>query len=233
MKSKSALIALLVAGVLVFNHYFPVKDQLNGALEWFRHLGPWAVIPYLAVFVLASLFFIPVSGLIVMAGTLYGFWMGYLLAAFSATVAVAVCYAVGKKLWRRRVEELRRGHPRFESVLEAVSRHGNLLVLLIRLNPFLPFTVLNYLFTIPKLDPRMYLFCSFLALTPDIFFYLYVGHVGNELLRNPYAISIRTWIILGMAVASSVSAGLILNRIIRKAAPHRENPVPDRAASAR
>jgi uncharacterized membrane protein YdjX (TVP38/TMEM64 family) len=191
-----------------------------------------AVIPYVAVFVLASIFFIPISGLILMAGTLYGFWMGYLLAAFSALLSVAVCYAVGKKIWRQRVEDLRRGHPRFEIVLEAVSKHGYILVFLIRLNPFLPFTVLNYLFTIPKLDPRKYLLSSFLALTPDIFFYLYVGHIGNVLLEDPSEVSVWTWLILGVAAVATVTAGLIINHMIRKAAPSQTVDVPERTAQA-
>src|SRR3954471_9834362 len=107
MKSKILLIVLLIAGVVVFNFFYPLKDHLSDALDWFRDLGPLAIIPYIAVFVLASVFFIPISGLIIMAGTLYGPWMGFLLAAFSATLSVAVCYAVGKKLWRQRVEQLR------------------------------------------------------------------------------------------------------------------------------
>jgi uncharacterized membrane protein YdjX (TVP38/TMEM64 family) len=230
MKSKILLIALLIAGVVIFNFYYPLKDHLNDALDWFRDLGPLGVIPYIAVFVLASVFFIPISGLIIMAGTLYGPWMGFLLAAFSASLSVAVCYAVGKKLWRQRVELLRRDHPRLESVLEAVSKHGNILVVLIRLNPFLPFTVLNYLFTIPKLDPKKYLLCSSLALTPDIFFYLYVGHVGNALLEDPSHIQPLTWVILGLALAASVAAGIILNRLIRKAVPHKPIGLPERAA---
>jgi uncharacterized membrane protein YdjX (TVP38/TMEM64 family) len=140
---------------------------------------------------------------------------------------------VGKRLWRQRVEELRRRHPRFESVLEAVSKHGNLLVLLIRLNPFLPFTLLNYLFTVPKLDAKKYLITSFLALTPDIFFYLYVGHVGNVLLEDPSDVSVWTWLILGMAVATSVAAGFVLNGVIRKAAPAKPVERTEPAPSAR
>jgi uncharacterized membrane protein YdjX (TVP38/TMEM64 family) len=232
MKSKFLLIALLIAGVVVFNFFFPLKDHLSEALEWFRHLGPLAAIPYIAAFVLASIFFIPVSGLIIMAGTLYGPWMGFLLAAFSATLSVAVCYAVGKKLWRQRVEDLRRAHPRLESALEAVSKHGLILVFLIRLNPFLPFTVLNYLFTVPKLDPKKYLISSFLALTPDIFFYLYVGHVGNALLEDPSEVKPLTWVILGLALAGSLAAGIIINRLIRRAVPARAAEVPERAARA-
>lgn len=232
MKSKFFLIVLLIAGVVIFNFYYPLKDHLSDALDWFRDLGPLAVLPYVAVFVLASIFFIPISGLILMAGTLYGFWMGYLLAAFSAILSVAVCYAVGKKIWRQRVEDLRRGHPRFESVLEAVSKHGYILVFLIRLNPFLPFTVLNYLFTIPKLDPKKYLVSSFLALTPDIFFYLYVGHIGNVLLEDPSEVSVWTWLILGVAAVATVTAGVIINQMIRKAAPPKPVELAERTARA-
>jgi uncharacterized membrane protein YdjX (TVP38/TMEM64 family) len=230
MKSKILLIVLLIAGVVIFNFFYPLKDHLSDALDWFRDLGPLAVIPYIAVFVLASVFFIPISGLIIMAGTLYGPWLGFLLAAFSATLSVAVCYAVGKKLWRQRVEQLRHDHPRLQTVLEAVSKHGNILVFLIRLNPFLPFTVLNYLFTIPKLDPKLYLFSSFLALTPDIFFYLYVGHIGNVLLEDPSEVKPLTWVILGMALATTVAAGFILNHMIRKAVPHKPVDLADRTA---
>jgi len=232
MKSKLFLVVLLIAGVVIFNFYYPLKDHLSDALDWFRDLGPLGVVPYIAVFVLASIFFIPISGLIIMAGTLYGPWMGFLLAAFSATLSVAVCYAVGKKLWRQRVELLRRDHPRLETVLEAVSKHGYLLVFLIRLNPFLPFTVLNYLFTIPKLDPRRYMISSFLALTPDIFFYLYVGHVGNVLLEDPSEVSAWTWLILGVAVVATVAAGVIINQMIRKAAPPKKVELAERTARA-
>lgn len=219
MKSKFLLIALLILGVVVFNFYYPLKDHLQDAVEWFRDLGPLAIIPYIAVFVGAAVFFIPISGLILMAGTLYGFWWGYALAAASGLISIAVTYAVGKKLLRQRVEDLRRGHPRFESILEAVSKHGPILVFLIRLNPFISFSLLNYLFTIPKMDFRKYLFSSFLAITPDIFFYLYVGHLGKGLLEDTSHISIWTWLILGTVILTSVSAGLILNRVIRKAAP--------------
>jgi uncharacterized membrane protein YdjX (TVP38/TMEM64 family) len=218
MKWKILIIALIVAGVLTFNAFFPFKDHIQDAVEWFRALGPWALIPYVVIFVAASIFFIPISGMLLVAGTLYGFWMGYLLAAFSGLLAVAVTYAVGKKLWRSRVEALRRDHPRFEAIYEAISKHGPILVFLIRLNPLLPFAVLNYLFTIPKLDFRKYLISSFLGMTPDILFYLYVGKVGKGWLENPAGPSLLDYSILGAAVGTTVIAALIINRVIHNAA---------------
>lgn len=226
MKPKILLFAAFIAALAVFNAYFPFRDTLQTAVEWFRSLGPWAVIPYAALFVLCSLFFIPVSGMILVAGTLYGFLMGYALAAASGLLAISVTYGLGKKLWRRRVEALRHRNPRYEAVFDAVSRRGPILVFLIRLNPFLPFSLLNYLFTIPKLDFRMYLLSSFLGMTPDIFFYLYAGHVGKGLLENPSAIGPWNYLILGASLLATVIAALIINRIIRQASPPAAPKVP-------
>ncbi len=229
MKTKILLILLILAGAVTFNAFYPVKDHLQDVVEWFRALGPWALVPYVAVFVIASIFFIPISGMLLVAGTLYGFWMGYLLAAFSGLLSVAITYGLGKKLWRSRVEALRRDHPRFESVYEAISRHGPILVFLIRLNPLLPFAVLNYLFTIPKLDFRKYLLCSFLGMTPDIMFYLYVGQVGKGMLENEGGPTFWSYIIIGSVIATTVIAALIINRVIRKAA--HPDPLPANAAA--
>jgi len=111
---------------------------------------------------------------------------------------------------------MRLDNPRFESIYEAISNHGPILVFLIRLNPLLPFSLLNYLFTVPKLDFRKYLLSSFLGMTPDIFFYLYVGHVGKGLLENPAGLTIWNFLILGGALTTTVIAGVIINRIIKK-----------------
>ncbi len=228
MKSKILIIVLIIAGVVTFNAFYPFKDHIKDAVEWFRDLGPWALIPYMILFVAASVFFIPISGMLLIAGTLYGFWMGYLLAAFSGLLSVAVTYAVGKKLWRSRVEALRHDHPRFESIYEAISKHGPILVFLIRLNPLLPFSVLNYLFTIPKLDFRKYLLVSFLGMTPDIMLYLYVGEVGKGWLENPGGLTLWNYLILGAATGTTVAAAIIINRLIRKAThpePRSEQPM--------
>lgn len=110
--------------------------------------------------------------------------------------------------------------------MEAVSEQGPILVFLIRLNPFLPFTVLNYLFTIPKMDMRKYLLSSFLAMTPDICFYLYLGQVGKGMLEDSAPVSGWTWVILGMALSTTVAAGFIINRVIRKSQKRPARPKP-------
>jgi hypothetical protein len=42
-----------------------------------------------------------------------------------------------------------------------------------------------------------------------------------------------TWLILGVAAAATVAAGLIINHMIRKATPSKPVDLPERTASAR
>jgi uncharacterized membrane protein YdjX (TVP38/TMEM64 family) len=226
MKGKILALAAVIAVLTILNAHFPFRGHLETGVEWFRGLGPWAVAPYAVLFVLCALFFIPVSGMILMAGTLYGFLLGYLLAAASGMLAVAVTYALGKKLWRERVEVLRRKNPRYEAIFDAVSERGPILVFLIRLNPFLPFALLNYLFTIPRLDFRKYLLSSFLGMTPDIFFYLYAGHVGKGLLENPDGVDFWSFLILGASLMATLIVAILINRIIREASARASASAP-------
>ena len=225
MKSKLLLLALIVASILIVNAYYPIKDYFPAVLAWFQTLGPWAFIPYVLIFVTSAVFLIPISGMLILAGTLYGFWVGYLLAMFSGLTAGAVTYGLGKKLWRKRVEKLRQENPRFESIYEAISKNGPLLVFLIRLNPLLPFPMLNYLFTIPKLDFRKYLLASFFGMTPDFLFYLYLGYLGKGMLDNSASgLSVANVLVLTGSLTSTIIAALVINRIIKKAnSPQKPN----------
>jgi len=218
MKLKLLLLAVIVIALIAFNAFFPFRDYLEDAVDWFRDQGPFGAVLYVAIFVACAVFFLPISGMILIAGTLYGFWAGYAIAAFSGLASIAVTHVLGKKLMRKRVEALRHQNPRFESIFEAVSKQGTILVLLIRLNPFLPFSLLNYLFTVPKLDFRKYLLSSFLGITPDIMFYLYVGKLGRGFLEDGTGLSVRNYVVLGLALTTTGVAAFIINRIIRKAA---------------
>src|SRR5262245_1535928 len=148
MKIKLLLIGTAALLLIVFNFFFPFREYIADAVVWLQHQRQWGGLIFFCLFVACAVFFVPFSPLIMMAGTLYGYWKGYLLVAAAALTGVAVAYGLGKRLWRRRVEQLRVENPRFETILSALTTHGNQLVFLIRLNPFLPFTLLNYLFTI-------------------------------------------------------------------------------------
>jgi uncharacterized membrane protein YdjX (TVP38/TMEM64 family) len=217
MKTKALLISILVLGLIALNWYFPFKDYLQAAVEWSQAQGQWGAIFFFLLFVICVVFFIPIAGLIMMAGTIYGFWQGYLLVASAGMASIILTYGLGKRLWRDRVELLRHRNPRFEAIFEAITKHGAILVFLIRLNPLLPYSLLNYLFTIPKLDFRRYLLSSLLGMTPDILLYLYIGRMGQHWLDDSKGLTIWNWLILGTAILTTVMAAMIIRNLIKKA----------------
>lgn len=216
MKTKILFITLFVLGLIVFNWYFPFRDYLQDAMEFCQRQGPWGGVLFYLLFVACVVFFVPVSPLIMVAGTVYGFGKGYLLVSAAALTAVVVSYALGKRLWLKRVEKLRHRNPRYEAVFAAITKHGGFLVFLIRLNPFLPFSLINYLFTIPKLDYRRYLLSSFLGMSPDILFYLYVGRMGKGWIDEK-GLTIWNWLILGIAVGTTAAAVFYIKHLIQEA----------------
>ncbi len=217
MKIKILLITLGVLGLIALDWFIPFKEYLQTAVEWSQGQGSWSWVFFFLLFVGCVVFFIPISPLIMVAGTLYGYWSGFLLVSFAGIVSVALCYGLGKKLWLKRVENLRHRNPYFESIFAAISKHGAILVFLIRLNPLLPYSLLNYLFTIPKLDFRRYLLSSFLGMAPDILLYLYIGRMGGHWLDDSERLTIWNWLILGSAIATTATAILIIRHLIHKA----------------
>ncbi len=224
MKIKYLLITLVVLGLIAFNWYFPFRDYLQNAVEWSEHQGHWGGILFFLLFVFCVVFFIPISPLIMLAGTIYGFWSGYILVSMAGLASVVVTYALGKRLWRDRVEKLRHRNQNFEAVFEAIAKHGAFLVFLIRLNPLLPYSLLNYLFTIPKLDYRRYLLSSVVGMTPDILLYLYIGRMGKGWLDDDKGLTLWNWVILGSALATTAIAILIIRHLIQQAVHPKGKP---------
>jgi len=217
MKTKIIIITLVVLGLIAFNFYFPFKDYLQDAVDFCESQQSWGSVLFFILFVICGICFIPVSPLIMVAGTIYGFGLGYLLVVSAAMTSVVATYAIGKKLWPEYVERLRHRNPHFEAVFEAISHHGGFLVFLIRLNPFLPYSLINYLFTIPKLDYKRYLLGSLIGMTPDIFLYLYVGRMGRGWLDEE-GFSRWSWVILGFALATTTAAVVYIKKLLNEAA---------------
>ena len=71
---------------------------------------------------------------------------------------------------------------RFHKLDKAFAQNGWKLVLLTRLSPILPSNILNYGFSVTRINFWEYLFFSWLGMLPVIFTYVYVGTFGATLL---------------------------------------------------
>ena len=71
--------------------------------------------------------------------------------------------------------------PRFSALDRAVGARGALVVLLTRLSPAFPFTLLNYALGLTQVPLKTYLLVSWLGMMPGTLLYVYLGSIAQNL----------------------------------------------------
>ncbi|MEK7282750.1 MAG: TVP38/TMEM64 family protein [Acidobacteriota bacterium] len=174
-------LALLAAAVLILIalRFLPAGVWLLRLNDFFARLGPWGIGLFALVYALAAVLFVPGSALTVGAGAIYGLGWGFVAVSAGSTLGAAGAFLVARYLARDRVERWARANPRFAAIDEAVGREGWKIVLLTRLSPVFPFTLLNYLYGLTRVPFAAYVLASFIGMMPGTVLYVYLGFAGR------------------------------------------------------
>ena len=182
------------------------QEWLFQAQNWLGSLGYLAYPAFVGIYVLATLVGLPAIFLFLAAGTLFGFFPGLILVSFADTLSVAVCYLLGRTVARKTVHKWIADRPEWGKFDRAVAKKGWKIVFLTRLSPVVPSNVLNYGFSLTKINFWQYLFVSWVAMLPVIALYVYLASVGTNLLSGDndpkqIAASVIGFITASMAIA--------------------------------
>lgn len=211
-----ALLALATAAYVL-----PVGKAMLVLVEWTRKAGLAGMAVYAVVYVLAAVFMLPGSVLTLGAGFAYGPLVGTALVSPVSVLAATVAFVLGRTAARGWVARRIAGNPRFAAIDEAVARGGFKIVLLLRLSPVFPFSLLNYALGVSRISLGSFVLASFLGMLPGTFLYVYVGSLvtdASELLssghhpRSPWAQALY-W---GGLVAT-IAVTVLITRIARRA----------------
>jgi len=145
LKRRAVVGAVLLAVFLAAAHALSLDVRARAYLDAVREAGPGGVLLHVGAYVVAAVLGLPVSPLTVAAGAAYGPLPGAALAVPAATLGACSAFLVGR-LVARDPEALARGEGRIARAARAVGRGGLRLVLLLRLAPVVPFSVLNFAF---------------------------------------------------------------------------------------
>ena len=137
--------AALLAAFLVLAHVLALHEKVPPLLEASRGLGPRGVVIHLAAYLVAALLALPLSPITVAAGATYGALAGAALAAPAIAIASSSAFLVAR-LITRDPEALARGEGKVARAVRAIGRGGFRLVVVLRLAPAVPFSILNFAF---------------------------------------------------------------------------------------
>ncbi len=230
-RSKRKWLVYAIAGVflLLVLKYFQAQEFLKEALDWIGKLGPWGPVIFIGIYVVATVFFIPGSVLTLGAGALFGVALGSVCVSISATLGATAAFLVGRYLARDAVARKVESNERFAAIDRAVADEGWKIVLLTRLSPIFPFTLLNYAFGLTRIPLGQYVLASWVGMIPGTVMYVYLGslvHVGAGHRQR----TVGEWVLYGVGLLATLAVTVFVTRLARRALAKkidRKGPAPD------
>mmetsp|Transcript_7747 Transcript_7747/g.11095 ORF Transcript_7747/g.11095 Transcript_7747/m.11095 type:complete len:389 (+) Transcript_7747:185-1351(+) len=189
---------------------------LQNVVQRVEDMGPLGPLYFGVAYTIAEILAIPAVPLTASAGYLFGVTTGTAVVLFSASIAAAVSFVIGRTLLRSYVEGILEDQPRMKKIDKAIGKEGFKLMLLLRLSPIFPFALSNYLYGATSVKFWPYFFGTMLGFTPGTIAYVYTGEVGKALTAGQdsaqpwYIYACGFTLLLGfIKVASDTATGII------------------------
>lgn len=205
------ILAAILGGVILLR-LLPVRELVEGLPAFVKDLGPLGPVLLVLAYVVTSVFLIPGSAMTLLIGGAYGLWKGMLIVIVGANLAALCSYLLSRTFLRDRVSRWAAGHPRFAALDRAIGREGFRMVLLSRLSPAFPFTLLNYFLGLTTVRTGPYVLANLIGMLPGTFLYVYLGATAREALTESTGLAFK---IVGLVATIAVVA--MVTRLARKA----------------
>lgn len=213
---KWLLYAAVAIILVVAAKEFQVQDRLKQALDWVGQLGPWGPIIFIAIYVVATVLFIPGSALTLGAGALFGVVWGSIYVSVGSTLGATCAFLAGRYLARDTIARKIEGNERFAAIDKAVANEGWKIVGLTRLSPVFPFTLLNYAFGLTRVKLGHYVLASWIGMMPGTVMYVYLGSLAKAASGERTRTS-GEWALYGVGLLATVVVTIFVTRIAKQA----------------
>jgi uncharacterized membrane protein YdjX (TVP38/TMEM64 family) len=184
------------------------RDRIAATILAVRQM-PLAPLAVAAVYVVASLFFFPVTALIVATALVLPPLQGIVSALLGVLAASAATFGLGRLLGRGLVRRLAGG--RANEVSRRVARRGILAVAAVRLVPIAPFSLVNLVAGASHVGFRDFIVGTLLGMAPGVVGVVLLETSLEELIRHPGLLE-------GLLAAVIVGALVALVALVRRLA---------------
>ena len=193
---------------------------LHNILSWIQNLGNVGAVAFILVYVIATISLIPGSILTLGAGVVFGVIWGSVYVFIGALFGETLAFLLGRYVAREWIKRKIAGNQTFTALDRALNREGLKIILLTRLSPVFPFSLLNYAFGITGISLRDY-FLGSIGIIPMTITYVYLGSLAGDLATignvNQFANSQIQWTLRIFGTIATIAATIYLTRIARQA----------------
>jgi uncharacterized membrane protein YdjX (TVP38/TMEM64 family) len=206
--------------MLLLANALPFLQWMVDFIHWAKGMGAAGGALYAVVYIAGTALFFPGLPLTLGAGFLYGAVIGTLVVSPASVAGATLAFLIARYLARDWVTRRIKKYPQAAAMDRAIEKNGFKAVVLLRLQPVLPFNILNYALGLTSIRLRDYMLASWIGMFPATVLYVYLGSVMNDisdLLRGRPNSGIAGRLLLWGGLAAIVVLVWWLGRIARKA----------------
>jgi uncharacterized membrane protein YdjX (TVP38/TMEM64 family) len=182
-----ALIAVAAAALLILA-VSPLREavghvlhgDVDGLRAQLRALDAWGAVIVVALILAHAVLFFPAEIVNATAGLVYGFWIAFPLVAFSWAVSGMLAYWLGMAAGRPLALRLM-GEERVVKAEHAIERGGVVALLLARLVPFVPYSLVGYVAGAAGVPVWRFVWTGLVGILPITAAATYLGHSLDSL----------------------------------------------------
>jgi uncharacterized membrane protein YdjX (TVP38/TMEM64 family) len=206
---RLVMVALVLAALVFVWNYTPLAnwtdpDKIASALETFR-ANSMAIPILLGAYLLGGLLLFPLTALITVTGMVLGPWIGFFCAIAGSVISAAAGFGIGHAAGKSTLSHLL--GKRFRRIKRVVTSRSVLAVMVIRMVPVAPYTVVNAALGAVGVGFWPYLAGTVLGLLPGVLALTVLGDRLLQAWRNPDPLNI-VWFVLAILVWLSLAIGL-------------------------
>jgi uncharacterized membrane protein YdjX (TVP38/TMEM64 family) len=229
---QAAAVVVAIALAVTLSRFFPVVgfvETLQGrVMSW----GAWAGICYPLLFAACNILLLPGGVLAVGGGFFFGLWWGFLIVFVGNIVSTAISFSLSRFVARRWFRRKLSANHTLRALGPAVERESWKIILLSQLHPLFPTSLLNYFYGLTRIRFSTYMLWASIGRVPGLFFYAYIGTLGQLAVRimrgKSYPRTVEYWM-WGGAFITTVLLLIVLGRVARRAiqpSPERRSDKP-------
>ena len=229
---QAIAVAFAIALAIALSHFFPVVTFVEALQERVMNWGAWAGIFYPLLFAACNILLLPGGFLAVGGGFFFGLWWGFLIVFAGNIISTAISFALSRFVTKRWFRRKLLANPTLMALGPAVERESWKIILLSQLHPLFPTSLLNYFYGLTRIRFSTYMFWASIGRMPGLFFYAYIGTLGQLAVRimrgKSYPRTVEYWI-WGGAFITTVLLLVVFGRAAHRAiqtAPEQESGRP-------
>lgn len=223
---KALIAAVVIIGLFAALRYSDLSSRLRDVLAWVENLGWLGIAAYILIYIAACVLLIPGSVLTLGAGVVFGVAKGSVIVSIASTLGATIAFLTGRYIARGWVVRKIEKRPFFRAIDEAISAEGWKIVLLMRLSPVFPFSLMNYALGLTPVKVKDYILASWIGMLPGTVMYVYIGSLAGTLasLGGSADGQQRTtgeWALYGIGLLATLIVTVYITRIAKRALSQR------------